>query len=202
MKKIITLGVDLNEAIGRVELISNEKGNYVVDYIFNTEQLSDLLAVNVHQCQIVATIINNCVCRFNKQYNTNIVLTSTAVNHSEKLIANRLRFPTAKSEINKFTYYLMQYFDPKEDYVLYWLYNAVLSAKSARYAIMKSAYMEDGILDKGGEKYIDYVKRLLNEAIKALTISDEDFNNLVDDILEKYNTTLDEVTIDNKIIKA
>lgn len=202
MKKFITLGVDLNKVIGRVELVSNERGNYVVDYIFNTEELSDLLAVNVHQCQIVATIINNCVCRFNKQYNTNIVFASTAVNHYEKIIANRLRFPTAKSEINKFTYYLIQYFDPKEDFILNWLYKAVLSAKSARYAIMKSAYMDDGILNKGGGKYIDYVKRLLNEAIKALTISDEDFDNLVDDILEKHKTTLDEVTIDNKIIKS
>ena len=61
--------------------------------------------------------------------------------------------------------------------------------------------MDDGILDKGGGKYIDYVKRLLGEALKALTISDEDFNKRVDDILEKHKTTIDEVTIDNKIIK-
>ena len=190
-----------NRATCYIELVSDEKGNRIVDYVFNTEQLSDLLAVNVHQCQIVATIFNNRVCRFNKLYNTNIVFTATFVDHPKKRLANRLKFQNAKSEIDKFTNYLIQYFDPEDDSVLDWLYQTVRCAKAARHDIMESAFMDDGILDKGGGKYIDYVKRLLDEAIKALTISDEDFNKRVDDILEKHKTTIDEVTIDNKIIK-
>ena len=112
-----------------------------------------------------------------------------------------MRFQNQKSEIDKFTNYLIQYFDPEDDSVLDWLYQTVRCARAARHDIMESAFMDDGILDKGGGKYIDYVKRLLDEALKALTISDEDFNKRVYDILEKHKTTIDEVTIDNKIIK-
>lgn len=201
MKQSIDLGRYNNHATCYIELVSDEKGNRIVDYVFNTEQLSDLLAVNVHQCQIVATIFNNRVVRFNKQYNTNIVFTATFVDHPKKRLANRLKFQNAKSEIDKFTNYLIQYFDPEDDSILDWLYQTVRCAKAARHDIMESAFMDDGILDKGGGKYIDYVKRLLDEALKALTISDEDFNKRVDDILEKHKTTIDEVTIDNKIIK-
>lgn len=201
MKESIDLGRYDNRATCHIELVSDEKGNYVVDYVFNTEQVSNLLVVDVHQCQIVATILNNCICRFNKQHNTNVVFVSTTVNHPEKRLTNQLRFQNQKSEIDKFTNYLIQYFDPEDDSVLYWLYQAVRCARAARHDIMESAFMDDGILDKGGQKYIDYVKRLLGEALKALTISDEDFKKRVDDILEKHKTTLDEVTIDNKIIK-
>ena len=202
MKESINLGRYDNHATCHIELVSDEKGNYVVDYVFNTEQVSNLLVVDVHQCQIVATIINNCICRFNKQHNTNVVFVSTTVNHYEKRLTNRLRFPNAKSEIDKFTNYLIQYFDPEDDPVLYWLYQTIRYAKLARHSIMETTFMDDGILDKGGGKYIDYVKRLLGEALKALTISDEDFNKRVDDILVKHKTTLDEVTIDNKIIEV
>lgn len=201
MKQSIDLGRYNNHATCYIELVSDEKGNRIVDYVFNTEQLSDLLAVNVHQCQIVATIFNNRVCRFNKLYNTNIVFTATFVDHPKKRLANRLKFQNAKSEIDKFTNYLIQYFDPEDDSVLDWLYQTVRCARAARHDIMESAFMDDGILDKGGGKYIDYVKRLLDEALKALTISDEDFNKRVNDILEKHKTNIVEVTIDNKIIK-
>ena len=198
MKESIDLGRYNNRATCHIELVSDEKDNYVVDYVFNTEQISNLLAVNVHQCQIIDTITHNCVCRFNKFYNTNVVLVSTIVNHPEKSLTSRLRFPNAKSEIDKFTNYLIQYFDPEDDSILDWLYQTVRCARAARHDIMESSSMDDGILDKGGGKYIDYVKRLLNEALKALTISDEDFNKRVDDILEKHKTTLDEVTIDDR----
>lgn len=202
MKKFITLGRYNNHAICYIELVSDEKRNYVVDYVFNIEQLCNLLAVDIHQCQIIDTITYNRICRFNKFYNTNVVFVSTTVNHPENRLTSRLRFQNQKSEIDKFTNYLIQYFDPEDDSILDWLYQAVRCARAARHDIMESAFMDDGILDKGGEKYIDYVKRLLDEALKALTIPDEDFKKRVDDILEKHKTTLDEVTIDNKIIKV
>ena len=202
MKKFITLGRYNNHAICYIELVSDEKRNYVVDYVFNIEQLCNLLAVDIHQCQIIDTITYNRICRFNKFYNTNVVFVSTTVNHPENRLTSRLRFQNQKSEINKFTNYLIQYFDPEDDSVLHYLYKTVQYAKLARHDIMESASMDDGILDKGGGKYIDYVKRLLGEALKALTVPDEDFKKRVDDILEKHKTTLDEVTIDNKIIKV
>lgn len=207
MKKFVTLGNHFNKAIGHVELVSNEKGNYLVDYIFDIDQLTELLGTSCFKIDITKDIFTNRAIRFNKIYNTvkdiTVVSARVDVYDDDRLNAViRLRFPNSKSEINEFTYYLIQYFDPKDDYILYWLYEAVRSAKSARHGIMKSAFMEDGILDKGGQTYINYIKRLLKEAIKALTISDEDFDNLVNDILEKHNTTLDEVTIVNKIIKA
>lgn len=201
MKQSIDLGRYNNHATCYIKLVSDEKRNYVVDYVFNIEQLCNLLAVDIHQCQIIDTITYNRICRFNEFYNTNVVFVSTTVNHPENRLTSRLRFQNQKSEIDKFTNYLIQYFDPEDDSVLDWLYQAVRCAKAARHDIMESAFMDDGILDKGGGKYIDYVKRLLDEAIKALTISDEDFNKRVDDILEKHKTTIDEVTIDNKIIK-
>lgn len=202
MKESINLGQYDNHATCHIELVSDEKGNRVVDYMFNIEQVSNLLSVDIHKCQIIDTITHNRVCRFNKLYNTNVVFVSTTVNHPENRLTTRLRFQNQKSEIDKFTNYLIQYFDPEDDSVLDWLYQAVRCARAARHDIMESASMDDGILDKGGGKYIDYVKRLLDEALKALTIPDEDFKKRVDDILEKHKTTLDEVTIDNKIIKV
>lgn len=201
MKQSIDLGRYNNHATCYIKLVSDEKRNYVVDYVFNIEQLCNLLAVDIHQCQIIDTITHNRVVRFNKFYNTNVVFVSTTVNHPENRLTSRLRFQNQKSEINKFTNYLIQYFDPEDDSVLDWLYQTVRCARAARHDIMESVFMDDGILDKGGGKYIDYVKRLLDEAIKALTISDEDFNKRIDDILKKHKTTIDEVTIDNKIIK-
>ena len=203
VKKFITLGRPGIDVICHIELVYDEKGNRLVDYNFNIKRLCNLLAVDVKQCQIIDTIFNNRVCRFNKLFNTNIVFVSTTIKGPENLlIAIRLKFQNQKSEIDKFTNYLIQYFDPEDDIVLDWLYQTVRCARAARYDIMESAFMDDGILDKGGQKYIDYVKRLLGEALKALTIPDEDFKKRVDDILEKHKTTLDEVTIDNKIIKV
>ena len=208
MKKFVTLGSHFNEAIGRVELVSNEKGNRLVDYIFDIDKLKELLGTSCFKIDITKDIFTNRVVRFNKIYNTvkDITVVSARVDvydNNDRLNAIiRLRFPNVKSEINKFTYYLIQYFDPKEDFILYWLYEAVRSARAARHGIMKSAFMDDGILDKGGQTYINYVKRLLKEAIKALTITDEDFDKLVDDILKEHKTTLDEVTIDNKIVNT
>lgn len=207
MKESISLGRYNNYATCHIELVSDEKENRLVDYIFNIDQLKELLETSCWKIDILKDIFTNRVVRFNRIYDTvkDVTVVSARVDgdqHNDHLHAViRLRFPNTKSEINKFTNYLIQYFDPEDDSVLYWLYQAVRCARAARHDIMESAYMDDGILDKGGQKYIDYVKRLLGEALKALTISDEDFKKRVDDILKKHKTTLDEVTIDNKIIR-
>ena len=203
MKNFITLGQPNGSVnvICHIELVYDEKGKRLVDYNFNIKRLCELLAIDVKKCLIIDTIFSNRICRFNKLFNTNVVFVSTTVKGPENILTIRLKFQNQKSEIDNFANYLIQYFDPKDDPILHYLYHALAYAKNARHNILGSSFMDDEILDKGGQKYIDYVKRLLNKVIETLTISDEEFNARVENILEKHKTTIDEVTIDNKIIK-